>query len=161
MTHTAVAGVDAVADQNTQELVITRTFQASRDRVFKMYTDPALIPQWWGPARLTTVVEMMDVQPGGRWRHVQRETDGTEYAFHGVYHDVVAPQRIVSTFEFEGEPGHVSLDTAIFTESGGATTLAIHSVFQSVKDRDVMLEAGMIDGMTESLQRLEQLLAGA
>ena len=159
MANTSVAGIDVIAAPNSQEVLVTRTFQASRDRVFSVYTDPALIPQWWGPARLTTVVELMDVQPGGKWRHVQREADGTEYAFHGVYHDVVVPERLVSTFEYEGTPGQVSLDFTTFAESGGTTTVSIHSIFPSVSARDGMLEEGMTDGLAESMRRIDQLLA--
>ena len=158
MANTTVAGIDVVAEQNTQEIIVTRTFPTSRERVFNVYTDPALIPQWWGPSRMTTVVDVMDVQPGGRWRHVQREADGSVHAFHGVYHDVVAPERLASTFEYEGTPGQVSLDITTITEAGGQTTVSIHSIFQSVSDRDGMLDAGMISGLSETLQRIELLL---
>ncbi|HEY6468203.1 MAG TPA: SRPBCC family protein [Candidatus Dormibacteraeota bacterium] len=161
MASTSVAGIDVVAAPNTQEVIITRTFQASRERVFKVYTDPARIPKWWGPARLTTVVETMEVRPGGRWRHVQSEADGTEYAFHGVYHDVVAPERLVNTFEYEGAPGQVSLDCTTFAETGGTTTVSIHSVFPSVGARDAMLQEGMTDGLAESMRRIDDLLAGS
>ena len=90
---------------------------------FKAYTDPKLIPQWWGPKRFTTIVDQMDVKPGGVWRFAQHDREGHEYAFHGVYHAILSPERIVSTFEFEGAPGHVSLETAIFEEHDGKTKL--------------------------------------
>jgi uncharacterized protein YndB with AHSA1/START domain len=160
MARTSVAGIDAVAEPATQEVVVTRTFDASRERVFAIYTDPALIPQWWGPARMTTIVETMEVRPGGRWRHVSHDPDGNVFAFHGVYHDVVAPERLVSTFEFEGTPGQVSLDTVTFAETGGRTTLTVRSIFGSVDDRDEMLNAGMLDGMSESMRRIDVLLEG-
>ena len=81
-------------------------------QVFKSSTRiRTLIPQWWGPARFTTTIDKLDVRPGGSWRFVQRDAAGNEYAFHGVYHEVVSPERIVDTFEFEGMPGHVSLET--------------------------------------------------
>ncbi len=159
MADGAVAGIDVVAERDTQEVVIMRTFDASPDRVFDVYTNPALIPRWWGPHRMTTIVEEMETQPGGRWRFVQHDPEGNTFAFHGVYHDVVAPERIVSTFEFEGSPGHVSLDTATFARSGDRTTLTIHSVFQSVADRDGMLGAGMLEGLSESLQRIDAALS--
>jgi uncharacterized protein YndB with AHSA1/START domain len=158
MSSTAAARIDAVAKPNTQEVVVTRTFNAPRDRVFSMYTDPALIPQWWGPARMTTIVETMEVRPGGRWRHVQHDPDGNEFAFHGVYHDVVAPERLVETFEFEGAPGHVSLDIVTFDDADGKTILTVHSIFESVEDRDQMLNAGMLDGMSEGMRRIDLLL---
>src|SRR5262249_29830583 len=90
-----------------QEIAMTRTFEAPRDLVFKTMTDPSLIPQWWGPRYLTTTVDEMDLRPGGRWRYLQRDPQGSEHAFHGVYHDIAAPERLVFTFEYEGVPGHV------------------------------------------------------
>jgi uncharacterized protein YndB with AHSA1/START domain len=158
MSDIAAAGLDVVAHPGVQEVVVTRRFDAPRDRVFKTYTDPALIPQWWGPKDLATIVDRMEVRPGGRWRFVHRAADGTQYGFHGVYHDAIAPERLVATFEFEGMPGHVSLDTATFEEDGSGTRLTVQSVFQSVTDRDGMLEAGMIGGLTETMDRLAALL---
>jgi len=158
MARTAAAGIDAVAKPNTQEVVVTRTFDAPRERVFRVYTDPALIPQWWGPERMSTTVETMDVRPGGSWRNVQHDPAGNEFAFHGVYHDVVAPERLVATFEFEGAPGHVSLDIVTFNDAGGKTILTVHSIFESVDDRDEMLNAGMLDGMSEGMSRIDRLL---
>jgi uncharacterized protein YndB with AHSA1/START domain len=143
-----------------QEIVMTRTFQAPRDLVFRTMTDPALIPRWWGPRRLTTTVEEMDPRPGGRWRYVQREPGGGEHAFHGVYHDVSAPERLVLTFEYEGVPGHVLLQTVTLEERGGRTRLVDQSVFQSVADRDAMVRSGMESGATESMERLGELLEG-
>ena len=144
-----------------QEIVMTRTFDAPRELVFKTMNDPALIPQWWGPSYLTTTVEEMDVRPGGRWRYVQRAPDGGEHAFHGVYHEITAPERVVSTFEYEGTPGHVLLETIRLEEVDGKTKMTDQSVFQSVEDRDGMVQAGMESGATEMMDRLEALLAGA
>jgi uncharacterized protein YndB with AHSA1/START domain len=126
--------------------------------VFEAYVKPELIERWWGPRRLSTVVERMEARPGGSWRFLNREPDGREYAFHGVYHDVVAPERIVNTFEYEGVPGHVSLETVTFEERDGATLVTVLSVFQSVADRDGMLGSGMEDGLAESFDRLAELL---
>jgi uncharacterized protein YndB with AHSA1/START domain len=138
---------------------MTRVFDAPRELVFKAYTDPNFIPQWWGPGRFTTIVDRMDAKMGGIWRFVQRDTDGNEYAFHGVYHDVASPERIVQTFEFEGMPGHVLLETATFEEFEGKTKLTASSVFQSVEDRDGMLQSDMEEGAAESWERLAELLA--
>ncbi len=129
--------------------------------MFKTYTDPQAIPNWWGPRRLSTTVDHMDVRPGGTWRFVQRDADGNEYAFHGVYHEVVPPERLVATFEFEGMPGHVVLETARLEDLGGRTKLTTTSVFQTVEDRDGMVASGMEEGATESMDRLEELLAHA
>ena len=126
--------------------------------VFKAYTDPALIPKWWGPSGFPTTVDKMEVRPGGVWRFVQRGQDGKEYAFNGVYREIVPPERLVQTFEFEGMPGHVLLQTATFEDHGGKTKLTITALFQSVEDRDVMLKTGMEQGATETLDRLAELL---
>lgn len=144
-----------------QEIVMTRTFDAPRDLVFKTMTDPNLIPKWWGPRYLTTRVDEMDLRPGGRWRYLQRDPQGNEHAFHGVYHDITAPERLVFTFEYEGVPGHVLLDTVTLEEVDGKTRLTDQSVFQSVADRDGMVQSGMESGATEMMDRLEELLAAA
>lgn len=150
--------LDLVAKPGTHAIVITRVFDAPRALVFKAHTDPHLIPKWWGPRSHTTRVDKMDVEPGGTWRFVSQDADGNEFAFHGVYHEVAASELLVYTFEFEGMPGHVSLETGTFEEHDGQTTLKGNSVFQTVEDRDGMLESGMEGGATESMERLAELL---
>lgn len=152
---------DYTIEPGKQEIVMTRTFDAPRDLVFKTMTDPNLIPRWWGPRYLSTKVDEMDVRPGGRWRYLQRDPQGNEHAFHGVYHDIAAPERLVFTFEYEGVPGHVLLDTVTLEEVDGKTRLTDQSVFQSVADRDGMVQSGMESGATETMDRLEELLAAA
>lgn len=147
-----------IAERGKQEVIITRVFDAPRDLVFKTYTDPDLIVKWWGPKRFATVIDKMDVRTGGPWRFVQRDACGNEYAFHGVYHEILSPERIVDTFEFEGMPGHVSLETATFEETGGKTKVTTRSVFQAVEDRDGMLKSGMEEGVYETMDRLAELL---
>lgn len=134
------------------------SFDAPRELVFKAHIDPAAVAQWWGPANLTTTVESLEARPGGLWRMVQRDADGNEFGFHGVYHDVVAPERLVYTFEFEGMPGHVLLETLTFEERDGRTILRDVAAFQSVEDRDGMLQSGMESGARESMERLTELL---
>ena len=144
-----------------QEIIIEREFDASRELVFKACTDPQLIPQWWGPRYLSTEVDKMDVRPGGEWRFINRDAEGKAYAFHGVYHEVLAPERIIDTFEFEGLPetGHVTLETMKLEElPGGRTRLTVQSVFQSVADRDGTLQSGMEEGVKDTYNRLEELL---
>jgi len=159
MAETAVRGLTLSADPGVQELTVTRVFEAPRERVFKAHIDPELIAQWWGPARYTMVIDRMDVRPGGAWRFIHRDADGTEHAFHGVYHEIVEPERITWTFEYEGWPGHVSLETVSFEESDGKTTLTVHSVYQSVQARDGMIDSGMAEGLAESWDRLQALVA--
>ncbi|GAB1421129.1 SRPBCC family protein [Anaerolineales bacterium] len=147
-----------IAEANSHEIKFSREFDAPVERVFKTYTDPALVPQWWGMASSKTIVDKMDVKKGGLWRYVQIEADGSEFAFNGVYHDVVPGQRIVHTFEFEGMPGHVLLETLTFEEKDGKTLITDSSVFQTVADRDGMIASGMEVGTEESFNRLESLL---
>ena len=148
-----------VAEPGKLEVLVSRTFDAPRELVFRVFTDPNLIPQWWGPRYLTTTVDKMEVRAGGMWRFVQRDPSGSVYAFHGVYHEVSAPGRIVQTFEFEGTPGHVLMETDTLEEQDGKTMLTTQSVFQSVADRDEMLKSGMEGGQDESYERLTELLA--
>ena len=147
-----------VIEPGRQDIVIRRTFDAPREVVFKAITDPSLIPNWWGPRKYATDVDVMEVRPGGRWRFINRTDDGTEFGFHGVYHDVVAPERVTQTFEFEGVPGHVSLDTATLEEADGKTTMVATSVFQSVEDRDGMVASGMEGGARETYDRLAEVI---
>ena len=98
----------------------------------------------------------MDVRPGGQWRFINRDAQGNEYAFHGVYHEVLAPERVIDTFEFEGLPetGHVTLETMkLEALPGGRTKLTTQSVFQSVADRDDMLQTDMEEGVNETHER--------
>src|SRR5713101_3462420 len=150
-----------LAEPGKQEIVITREFDAPRDLVFKAITDPELLPQWWGPRYLYTEVDKMDVRPGGQWRFINRDAEGNAYSFHGVYHEVLAPERIIDTFEFEGLPetGHVTLETMkLEALPGGRTGLIVQSVFQSVADRDGMLQGGMEEGVNDTYNRLAELL---
>jgi len=149
------------AEPGKQEIVISRAFDAPRELVFKAVTDPNLIPQWWGPRYLSTEVDKMDVRPGGQWRFLNRDAQGNAYAFHGVYHEVLAPERIIDTFEFEGLPetGHVTLETMkLEALPGGRTRLTVQSVFQSIIDRDATLQSGMESGVNDTYNRLEELL---
>jgi uncharacterized protein YndB with AHSA1/START domain len=137
---------------------MTREFAAPRDLVYRAHTDPDLLAQWIGPRRLTTEVDRFDVRDGGTWRFVQRDQDGTEYAFHGVFHGDPSPERIVQTFEFEGAPGHVSLDAVSMEEHDGRTTLRVHSVFQTLEARDAMVASGMESGVEEGYERMDELI---
>ncbi|MBK8135862.1 MAG: SRPBCC family protein [Chloroflexi bacterium] len=153
-----MANLNVIVEPGKHDILMTRDFDAPRDLVFRAYTDPDLVPRWWGPRYVTTIVDTMEAKPGGRWRYVQSSQDGAEYGFHGVYHDVQAPERIVYTFEFEGMPGHVLLETLTFEEVDGKTRLTDLAVFQTVEARDGMVAAGMEGGATESWDRFEDLL---
>ncbi len=150
--------VKLLLEPGQQEFTFVSELAVPRELVYRVYTDPALMPQWWGPAYLTTVVEVMEVRPGGRWRVVQRAPDGSTHPFNGVYHLVKAPEKLIYTFEYEGEPEQVMLNTVTFEEKDGKTLLLEQSVFQSVADRDAMAATDMEAGARESIDRLDQLI---
>ena len=142
-----------------REIQAERIFNAPRDRVFATFTDPELIPEWWGPHGTTTVVDQMDVRPGGSWRFVIRNSDGSETGFRGTYREITAPERIVQTFEWEGMPGHISVETAVFEDLGDRTKVISTSIFHTGEERDGMIASGMERGLNESYERLDELLA--
>jgi uncharacterized protein YndB with AHSA1/START domain len=143
-----------------REIRVERVFDAPRDRVFAVYTDPALIPEWWGPRGTTTVVDRMDVRPGGSWRFVAREPDGSETTFRGTYREITPPERIVQTFEWEGMPGHVCVETATFEAlPDNRTKVTTVSLFHTTEERDGMMAPGMESGLQETYERLDELLA--
>ncbi len=143
-----------------REVLISHVFDAPRERVFTAFTDPAAIVAWWGPKGYTTRVDTLDARPGGKWRFVQHDLEGREHGFHGEYLEVVPPQRIAQTFEYEGAPGHVIEETATFTAlQGGRTKLTLTARFANRADRDAMIDTGMEWGMRESYERLDDLLA--
>ena len=147
-----------VADPAQPTIVGTRVFDAPRRLVFEAHSSPEHLRHWWGWRDSTLPVCDMDFRPGGAWRFVQRTADGQEYGFRGVYREIVPPERIVQTFEFDGMPGHISVETLTFEERDGQTTLTSTSVFQSMEDRDGMLQSGMEAGAAETLDRLAEYL---
>jgi uncharacterized protein YndB with AHSA1/START domain len=154
-----MAKTQITAEHGVPQIVVTREFDAPRDLVFRAYTDPDLLVRWLGPRDLTMTIDTYDARDGGRWRYVHKDPQGNEFGFHGVFHGTPSPDAIVQTFEFEGVPGHVSLDTVTLTEHGGKTLVRSVSSFQSVGDRDGMVAAGMERGVRDSGERLEELLA--
>lgn len=141
-----------------QDIITSTVIDARRDLVYKAYTDPKLFAQWWGPRQYDNHIEKFDIRRGGEWRVVQRGADGGEHGFRGVTHDATAPERICQTFEYEGVPGHVALQTATFEDLGNKTRIVAQVVFQSVMDRDGMVASGMKSGADESMERLAELL---
>ncbi len=149
------------ADPGKQEIFISREFDAPRDIVFKAFTDPKLFVQWLGPRDLSLKLEKFEPRNGGMWRYVHTDKNGKNFAFHGVYHEVLSPERIIQTFEYEGlsEAGHVILDIAKFEALPTETTkLTEQSIYLTVADRDGMIQADMFRGVNESYERLDELL---
>jgi len=142
-----------------REIVMTRVFDAPRELVFEAHSKCEHLEKWWGPRKYTLAVCEIDFRPGGAYRFVQRGPDGDEHGFRGEFREIVTPERIVWTFEYESMPGHVSVDTLTFEDLGGRTKLTAHSLFDSVEDRDGMLQSGMQDGAAETWERLAELLA--
>ena len=148
------------AEPGVPQAFMEREVDASPDLVFRAMTEPDLLSQWLGPRRLTMTIERFEVRDGGRWRYIHTEPDGTQHAFHGVFHGTPSLDGIVQTFEYEGAPGHVSMDTATFEDKGGGkTVLRFNSIFQSTKARDAMIASGMEQGMEEGFEQLDELLA--
>jgi uncharacterized protein YndB with AHSA1/START domain len=142
-----------------REVIITRTFNAPKAKVWRAFSEPELVKQWLGPRRLKMEIEEWDMRPGGSYRYVHSDETGS-YGFHGVIHGIYGQEKVVQTFEFEGlpEPGHVSLDTLLLEEKDGKTKVTTISVFQTVEDRDGMIQSGMEGGVTEGHDRLDELL---
>jgi uncharacterized protein YndB with AHSA1/START domain len=151
------SGALTVTTPSDREIVLTRVFDAPRSLVFKAHGSCEHISRWWG--RGNPLDCELDFRPGGRWRFVEHAPDGNDYAFRGEYLEIVAPERIVQTFEFEGQPGHVSRETMVLTEEDGRTRLTTTVLFDSVEDRDGMLNSGMAAGANQSWDALAELLA--
>lgn len=141
-----------------REIVLTREVDAPRRLVWEAFTRPEHLRHWWGLRGSTMTSCDMDFRPGGSWRFVLREADGNEYAFRGEIREIVPPERIVQTFEFEGMPGAVSVESLTLAEHGGKTTITATSTFDSIEDRDGMLQSGMERGAAETYDRLEEHL---
>ena len=147
------------AEPGVPQVLTSREFDAPRDMVYRAFSEPDLLVQWLGPRKYTMTIDRYDMRDGGTWRYVHSDGAGNAFGFHGVFHGTPSPDGMVQTFEFEGSPGHVSMDTATFEEHDGKTTVYTNSVFQSVEARDAMVDNGMADGMSEGYERLDDLLA--
>jgi uncharacterized protein YndB with AHSA1/START domain len=148
-----------VTTPSDREIVMTRVFDAPRDLVFEAHTSCEHMSKWWGPRKYEVASCDIDFRQGGAWRIVHRGPDGVEeHGFRGEFKEIVRPERIVWTFEYEGMPGHVSVDTLTLEEHDGKTTLTATSVFDNVEDRDGMLQSGMESGAAETWDRLAEYL---
>jgi uncharacterized protein YndB with AHSA1/START domain len=145
------------APGGTPFIEVVREFDAPRNLVFRASTDPDLVARWLGPRELAMHVVEFDAREGGRYRYVHTAPDGSEYAFRGVFHTATEPL-IIQTFEYEGAPGSVSLETRTLDDIGGRTRMRQNAVFPSVAARDEALSAGMERGITDSMDRLDELL---
>jgi len=147
------------ATPGEQVVDIERVVDAPVAAVYRAYTDPELYAQWCGPRGYVMDLTRFDVRDGGSWAFVHHTPDGGDFGFHGSYHSVQPLERIVQTFEYEGVPGHVSLEAVSFEDLGEQTRIRVHTVFQSVEDRDGMVAAGMATGVNEGFEQMDELLA--
>jgi len=148
-----------VVDREKRAIRMSRIFDAPRPLVWRVYTDPELVPQWWGPRYLTTIVDKMDVRVGGVWRYIQRGPDGNEFAFRGVYKEIAPPERLTYTFEFEPMTGHISTETITLEDlPEGKTRITATTIYTTLEDLEGMLQSGMESGAVETWDRLEELL---
>lgn len=140
-------------------MVITRVFQAPRELVWEACTRPEHMARWWGPRKFTNEVLEMDARPGGAWRIDQKSADGQVFRFFGTFLELAEPEKLVLTFNFEGNPGAEVVETHTFESVDGGTRLSTVSRFARIEDRNGMRDAGMEGGARESYERLDELLA--
>ena len=146
------------ANPGEQVVDIERVIDAPVGDVYRAYSEPELLAKWLGPRGYDMDVSKFDLRNGGEWAFVHRNPKGERFAFHGSYHGVEPMTSIVQTFEFEGAPGHVSLERVSFEDLGTSTRVRVHAVYQSVEDRDGMVASGMEHGVVEGYERLDELL---
>jgi uncharacterized protein YndB with AHSA1/START domain len=146
-----------VTTPSDREIVMTRVFDAPRDLVFEAHTSCEHMSNWWGPRKYDIASCEMDFRPGGKWRIVHR-APGEEHGFHGEFREIVPPERIVWTFEYEGAPGQIAVETLTLEERDGKTTLIARSDAGSKEARDAVLETGMAEGAEETWDRLAEYL---
>ncbi len=152
--------LDVTAEANVPQVIVTREFDAPPDLILRAFTEPDLLVQWLGPRKYEMVIHRFEPRDGGTYRYTHRDEAGNEFGFHGVFHGDPKPEGWVQTFEFEGYPGHVSMDTLTLEDLGGRTRVRTNSLFQSVADRNGMVDSGMTEGLNEGYDRLDELLAG-
>ena len=146
-----------IATPTDREVRIERVFNAPRDRVWRAFTDPQLVAQWWGRGNKLDI-ERMVVERGGHWRYVEHTPEGAQ-GFEGRYREVTPPERLVRTFEWDGMPGYVAIETVTFEDLGdGRTRVTDTSLFHTTQERDGMLSSGMESGIRESYAALDRLL---
>ncbi len=141
-----------------REIHIERVFNAPRERVWRAFTNPKLIVQWWGRGN-KLVIERMEVERGGHWRFIEHSPNGV-HGFEGRYREVTPPERLALTFEWDGMPGHVAVNTMTLEDLGdGRTKVVTTSLFHTTEERDGMLRSGMEQGVNQSYAALDALLA--
>jgi uncharacterized protein YndB with AHSA1/START domain len=158
VTQTKSENLARLTTPSDREIRVERIFNAPRSRVWKAFTDPELVAQWWGRGN-KLVVEKFEPVRGGHWRFVEHSSQGT-HGFEGRYREVTPEERVIQTFEWDGMPGHVVLETVTLEDLGDGRTLVVNvSLFFTNAERDGMLHSGMEAGLNESYAALDRLLA--
>ena len=147
-----------VTETGDGSVVLERFFDAPRELVYRVMTDPKLVSEWWGPRRLKTEVVEMDVRVGGTWAFNNIDEDGTVYEFRGEYLELDPPRAITQTFEFLGAPGMVSTERLTLTEADGGTQVRVTADYGSAEAAAAVVGSGMEQGASETYDRLEELL---
>lgn len=156
--QTATDKITKVTTPAEREIRTERIFNAPRERVWRAMTDPELVAQWWGRGN-KLVIERMELKRGGYWRFVEHSDQGV-HGFGGRYREITPPERVVQTFEWDGMPGHVLVETITLEDLGdGRTKILTTSLFHTTEERDGMLHAGMEGGLSQSYAALDKLLA--
>ncbi len=157
---TATNSVTITAPEGVPFIDIVREFDAPVDALFRAHAEPDLVRQWLGPNGYEMDIERWDFSSGGGYRYIHKDGKGGEYGFRGVFHVVRENDFAIQTFEFDGYPDVVALESLTFTDlGGGRARLSIHSVYPTVESRDGMVASGMETGVTEGYAKLEALAA--
>ena len=160
MTSSSANETEIVVDPEVPLVRIIREFDAPREKVFRAHTDPDLVVQWLGPRSHEMKIDHYDCRTGGSYRYVH-VSDGMEFGFHGSFHEVRPSELIVQTFTFDGQPDGVALERLVLEDlGGGRSRLTGTSLVDSFEARDAFVSSGMEEGIRESYERLDELLAG-
>ena len=151
------SGTAKVTLPTDEQILITREFDAPRELVYRAWTRPELVRQWWTANRGEATVVEIDLRVGGAWRYVMIADGGMEVGFHGEYREIVPNERIVSTEVYEGFPDDEALNTLTLTEQDRRTTLAILVQHETKEHRDGHINSGMEDGMQDAMDLLERV----
>lgn len=147
-----------ITQPSEREIRIERTFDAPPELVWRTLTEAPLLEKWWARGNPMTI-ERLEPERGGHWRFVEHAPEG-DFGFEGRFRELDPPRLISQTFEWDGEPGHVSVGTLeLKPTAGGRTTIVDTSMFMTAEDRDGMMEAGMAEGLAQGYAALDELLA--
>jgi uncharacterized protein YndB with AHSA1/START domain len=162
MSEMTSSGSAKVTLPTDEQILITREFDAPPELVYKAWTTPELVRQWWAGRRGEMKVVDIDLRVGGTWRYVMLAHGEFEVAFHGEYREIVPGERIVTTEVYEGAPpapeGEDVLNVITFTEVEGRTLLELLVQAPSKQVRDMIVDSGMEGGLQEQMEILDELL---